>query len=35
MRPIRRYYLGDQQSVRKAAEAVAAQSKARGGPKAG
>ena len=30
MTPIRRYYLGDQEEVRKAAEAVAAQSKAKG-----
>ncbi len=29
MRPIRRYYLGDQEAVKKAAEAVAAQSKAK------
>ena len=30
MKPIRRYYLGDQDAVKKAAEAVAAQSKAKG-----
>jgi 2,3-bisphosphoglycerate-dependent phosphoglycerate mutase len=29
MKPIRRYYLGDQEAVKKAAEAVAAQSKAK------
>jgi 2,3-bisphosphoglycerate-dependent phosphoglycerate mutase len=29
MEPIRRYYLGDQESVKKAAEAVADQSKAK------
>jgi 2,3-bisphosphoglycerate-dependent phosphoglycerate mutase len=29
MKPIRRYYLGDQESVKKAAEAVADQSKAK------
>jgi 2,3-bisphosphoglycerate-dependent phosphoglycerate mutase len=29
MKPIRRYYLGDQEKVKKAAEVVAAQSKAK------
>ena len=29
MKPIRRYYLGDQESVKKATEAVADQSKAK------